>query len=181
LTSSAGKQKVTRPPTPAISEDLARWLLAYEAGAKPNTEELAAAGERVYHRLREHLAVLLGANGFDALWMRTIHLAQPKFRAEDDTAMAESFTTRASHAYGLYAAVRGHDWAVIQQNLVVAFASFITLLFTFIGEELGFRFIRQIWPDLPPDTAELPVEGPHNECISKNIVAAAPDWYTRLR
>ena len=50
--------------------------------------------------------------------------------------------------------MRGRDAAVVQQNLAVAFASFITLLFTFIGEELGFRFIRQIWPDLPPDAAE---------------------------
>jgi hypothetical protein len=44
-------------------------------------------------------------------------------------------------------------------NLEVAFASFITLLFTFIGEELSLRFIRQIWPDLPPDAAESRAEG----------------------
>jgi len=53
----------------------------------------------------------------------------------------------------LQAAVRGRDSAAGHHNLVVTFASFITLLFTFIGEELGFRFIRQIWPDLPPDAA----------------------------
>jgi hypothetical protein len=50
--------------------------------------------------------VLLGANGFDALWARAVHLAQPNFRAWDDTA-ASSLYTHGSQAYGLYAAVRG--------------------------------------------------------------------------
>jgi hypothetical protein len=85
-----------------------------------------------------------------------MHMAQPKFAAGDDTAAEEAFPAR---AYGLHAAVRGRDAAVVQQNLAVAFASFITLLFTFIGEELGFHFIRQIWPDLPPDAAESRADG----------------------
>jgi hypothetical protein len=159
LTSSAGPEADARRPTPPTPEALARRLLAYEAGAKNSPEELAAAGERAYLRLRERLAVLLGATGFDALWARAMHLAQRKFHSGNDTAAEESFPTRASHAYGLHAAVRGRDSAVVQDNLVVAFASFIRLLFTFIGEELGLHFIRQIWPDLPPDAAESCAEG----------------------
>jgi hypothetical protein len=156
LTSSAGKAEETRRPTPPAPAELARWLLAAEAGAHPSPEEFAAAGERVYLRLRERLAVLLGATGFDALWARAMYLAQPKFRSEDGAAAEESSPTRAD---GLHAAVRGHDSAVIQHNLVVVFASFIALLFTFIGEELGFRFIRQLWPDLPSDVAESRADG----------------------
>jgi hypothetical protein len=162
LTSSAGKED-TQQPEPPAPEDVTRWLLAYEAGEKKSPEELAAAGERVYHRLREHLAVVLGSAGFDALWARAIYLAQQKFRSGDETAMAESFPARASRAYGLYAAVRGTDLAVVEHNLVVAFASFITLLFTFIGEELGFRFIHQIWPDLPPDAGNRAPTEPQHE------------------
>jgi hypothetical protein len=150
LTSSAGAGDDTRRPTPPTPEELARQLLAYEAGEKKSPEELAAAAEQVYLRLRERLAVLLGPTGFDALWARAMHLAQPKFRPEDGATREESLRT---HAYGLQAAVRGRDSAAGHHNLVVTFASFITLLFTFIGEELGFRFIRQIWPDLPPDAA----------------------------
>jgi hypothetical protein len=158
LTSSADKGKDAQPPTPSDPEALARRLFAFEAGEKQSPEELAAAGERAYLQLRARLAVLLGATGFDALWARAIHLAQPKFHPGDDTAAQESFPTHASRAYGLHAAVRGHDSAAVQHNLVAVFASFITLLFTFIGEELGFRFIRQIWPDLPPDAAASPAE-----------------------
>lgn len=159
MTSSANKAEnipLSTPPTPA---DLARWLLAAEAGKHKEPEEFAALGERVYHRLRTHLATLLGANGFDALWARALHLAQPNFRAGDDTAVEEALPTRASHAYGLDAAMRGHDSAVVQQNLVVAFASLITLLFTFIGEELSLRFIRQVWPDLPQDAVVSRADG----------------------
>jgi hypothetical protein len=150
LTSCAGKVEDTRRPTPPAPEELARRLLAYEASEKQSPEELAAAGERVYRRLREHLVVLLGPIGFDALWARAVHLAQPKFRSADDVAGEQSLHAR---AYGLQAAVRGRDSAAGHHNLVVTFASFITLLFTFIGEELSLRFIRQIWPDLPPDAA----------------------------
>jgi hypothetical protein len=156
LASGAGKAENIRRPMPPAPAELARWLLAAEAGAHPSPEALAAAGERAYLRLRERLAVLLGATGFDALWARAMHMAQPKFRSGDGTAAEESFPPRAS---GLHTAMRGRDAAVVQHNLVAAFASFITLLFTFIGEELGFRFIRQIWLDLPPDAAESRVDG----------------------
>jgi hypothetical protein len=154
LTSSAGKGENSQRPPPAAPEAVARRLLAYEAGVKTSSEELAAAGEHAYLLLRERLALVLGTAGFDALWARAMHLAQPKFRSMDDTAaQKESFPTQASRAYGLHAAVHGRNSDAVQHNLVAAFASFIALLFTFIGEELGLRFIRQIWPDLPPDAA----------------------------
>jgi hypothetical protein len=159
LTSSAGKAEDSQQPTPPTPESLARRLLAYEAGEKSRPEELAAAGEHVYLRLRERLVVLLGAAGFDALWVRAMHLAQPKFHPGDNTvAEKEALPTPASRVDGLHAAMLGRDSAALQHNLVAAFASFITLLFTFIGEELGFRFIRQIWPELPPDAAALSAE-----------------------
>jgi hypothetical protein len=153
LTSSAGKRDDPQEPTPAVTEALARRLLAAEAGQATSPEALATAGERAYLRLREQLALVLGTNGFDALWARAMHLAQPNFRVGDDSAAKESSSTHASRADGLQAVVRGHDSAAVEQNLVVAFASFITLLCTFIGEELGIRFIRQLWPNLPPDLA----------------------------
>jgi hypothetical protein len=153
LTSSAGKRDDPQEPTPAVTEALARRLLAAEAGEATSPEALATAGERAYHRLRERLALVLGTNGFDALWARAMRLAQPNFRPADDTAAEESFPTHVSRADGLQAAVGGRDSDAIQHNLVVVFASFITLLCTFIGEELSLRFIRQLWPDLPPDLA----------------------------
>jgi len=159
LTQSADTGVDSQRPTPTVPEAVAHWLLATEAGRHNDPEELAAVGERVYHRLHTHLMVLLGTNGFDALWARAMYLAQPHFRAGDNTATEESLSTQGAHAYGLYAAVRGQAPATIQHNLVAAFASFITLLFTFIGAELSLRFIRQLWPDLPLDATEARADG----------------------
>jgi hypothetical protein len=157
--SSDGKGADTRPPSPPAPENLARSLLAYEAGEETGPEEIAAAGERVYLRLRGRLAILLGSTGFDALWARAMHLAQQESRPAAGPVAEEALRTR---AYGLPAAAHEHDSAVVHHNLVVAFTSFITLLFTFIGEELGFYFIRQIWPNLPPDAAASRTEGDTN-------------------
>jgi hypothetical protein len=157
--SSDGTGAATRPPTPPAPEDLARSLLAYEAGEETGPEEIAAAGERVYLRLRGRLVVLLGSTGFDALWARAMHLAQRESRPAGDSVAEEALRMR---VYGLPAVVRGHDSAVVHHHLVVAFTSFIRLLFTFIGEELGFYFIRQIWPDLSPDAAESHTQGDTN-------------------
>lgn len=132
-------------------ELLARGLLVAEAGVTTSAEALAAAGEQAYLRLRTRLAALLGARGFDALWFRAISRIQPTLHSEDDPVAADSVPT---DAYGLHTAVRGHALAVVEQTLVSAFASFITLLFTFIGAELGCHFLRQIWPDLPHDAVE---------------------------
>src|SRR6476619_7548239 len=115
MTSSDNKVEDTRRPTLPAPEALARQLLAAEAGERTRPEELAAAGERAYLRLRERLAVLLGPTGFDALWARAMHLAQPKFHSGDDTAAEESVPI---HGYGLHAAVRGRDSAIGQHNLV---------------------------------------------------------------
>jgi hypothetical protein len=156
LTSGANSEEDIRQPTSPVPEALARRLLASEAGGKTSPQELAAAGERIYLRLRERLAVVLGSIGFDTLWARAMHLSQRQFPSANDTAAEESFPT---HAYGLHTAMRGRDSAAIHHNLVVVFTSFIRLLFTFIGEELSLHFIRQLWPELPPDAAESHTEG----------------------
>jgi hypothetical protein len=157
--SSAGTNEGPHQPAPDRFEALARQLLAAEAGVLTSPEVFAAVGERVYRRLREHLALVLGATGFDALWARAMHLAQPEFRPDDTTAAVdESFPTDSSRADRFHAAVRGRDSAAVQHTLVVVFASFISLLFTFIGEELGLHFMYQLWPDLRPDSV-----GPHTD------------------
>src|SRR5687768_4687548 len=157
--SSDGTGADTRPPTPPAPKELARALLAYEAGEETGPEEIAAAGERVYLQLRGRLAVLLGSTGFDALWARAMHLAQRESHPAGDSVAEEALRMR---VYGLPAVVRGRDSAVVHHHLVVALTSFITLLFTFIGEELGFYFIRQIWPNLPPDMAASHTQGDTN-------------------
>ncbi|MDP9312404.1 MAG: hypothetical protein M3R24_16220 [Chloroflexota bacterium] len=68
--------------TTLVPEELARRLLTHEAGGRQSPEELSAAAERAYVRLRERLMVFLGQPGFDSLWARAMHLAQRRFQRE---------------------------------------------------------------------------------------------------
>jgi hypothetical protein len=135
---------------------LARHLLTDEAGEHQSPEELAAAATRAYERLRERLTVFLGQQGFDSLWARAMYLAQRQLRSWDETAGEESPQML---PLGLHATTSGRGSAEARDIMIAAFASFIVLLFTFIGEEVGFRLIHQLWPDLPPGEAGADTEG----------------------
>jgi hypothetical protein len=155
MASSAGRAADTPSPTPSLSEKLARRLLRSEAGEHPTAEELAAVATAAYTRLRVHLAVFLGEQGFDALWRRATHLARQEF-PWDDAADSDPSPALPPELCGI---LRGGDATAAYPRLIAAFASFIALLFTFIGEDLGVRLIYQAWPDLPPDAADAPAEG----------------------
>ena len=55
--------------------------------------------------------------------------------------------------------MRGADTAETNTRLLAAFANFLALLFSFIGEDLGTRLIYTAWPDLSLDAADQPAEG----------------------
>ena len=135
--------------TPHDPEKLARRLLTYEAGQ--TSEELAAAAEQTYVRLREHLIVFLGPHGFDSLWARAMVLAGHTLHM----AGSASGPTIPGLLPGLQASTREINASAVYDMLIAAFASFIALLFTFIGADLGFRLLRLIWTELAldePDT-----------------------------
>jgi hypothetical protein len=156
LTSRTGAEEGAQGPHGLPHEALARQLLADAAGVNPSPEALATSGERVYLQLRARFTVLFGASGFDALWARAVYLALRDLRP------GEAHAAKAAPAgtYGLHAAVRGRDAAAAPQIVEAVFARFVTLLFTFIGEDLGSRFLRQLWPDPPPDVAGSRAEEP---------------------
>jgi hypothetical protein len=156
MASSASRAADSSPPIPPLSEKLARRLLRSEAGDHLGAEEPAVVAAAAYTRLRAHLAVFLGEQGFDALWRRAVQFARREFHAWHDAAGEETSPTLPP---GLHGAVRGSDAAEAYARLIAAFASFIALLFTFIGEDLAVRLIYQAWPDLPPDAADAHAEG----------------------
>jgi hypothetical protein len=132
-------------PAPAA---LAHWLLTHEAGTNPTP--VAAAAERVHARLREGLAVFLGQSGFDSLWARALHLAQgTQFGA------AQGDGGPGSRAPALGAPVSERDAAETQDVPLATLASFIALLFTFVGAALGVRLIHHVWPELLLGEADM--------------------------
>jgi len=154
MVSSAGEEADALQPNQPLSEQLARRLLHFETGDHLNPEELIALVALVYARLRTHLAVFLGEQGFDALWRRAIHLVQREFHQWNDVG-----DPSLALPPGLHSAVYSGDAAEAHVRIVAAFTSFIALLFTFVGEDLGVRLIAQAWPHLPPDTVDVHTEG----------------------
>jgi hypothetical protein len=143
----------TNPP---LAERLARRLLRAEAAdPAPSFAASAATATQAYAQLRAHLALFLGENGFDALWRRAIYLARHASAGWADVA---DDGLAAHLPPGLQAALCADDAAATHARLTTAFAAFIALLFTFIGEDLGLRLLYQAWPDLPPDAADAPAE-----------------------
>lgn len=129
------------PPTP---EELARWLLSHAAESHATSEEITMAAVSVYERMRAHLALLIGFQGFDALWERALHLVQHTASWPDTSALPSSVAQPR-----LDTVVQGRDAAEAYDILVLVFTRFLELLFTFIGADLGSRLLHQPWLALP--------------------------------
>ncbi len=133
--------------TPVPDPDMvAQWLLLHEAEDHPSADALVTTAARVHARLRVGLMVFLGPAGFDSLWTRALHVVQPPVPA--------SIRTGA----GPVPLLPLNDQAAMRDDDAVV-ASFIALLFTFVGADLGVRLLHTIWPALPlgesaPPTSE---------------------------
>ena len=124
-------------PSPA-QLDRARRLLAHE-GAAGSDEPCAIAAARVYEKLHEHLAPLVGAAGVQALFARSAKLANAGFDWPAEVAVAESST-------GLRAWLQGLEPVVANERAAALFGAFFSLITTFIGERLTSQALRSAWP-----------------------------------
>ena len=124
--------------------DLARRILEHEAGGASDPAASAAAVERACQRLKDHLVVLLGSNGVTALFRRALHLAQRErpllagvaVSSEPGvcfTGLAESLATSAA------------DDATSAAATILA--HILELLVMLLGEELGMKPVRKLWPE----------------------------------
>jgi hypothetical protein len=131
---------------PASLTDFARRLLLHEAGDRRSASDLVGAIERGCLGLQGQLAPLLSSTGFDALVGRAIKLA-----ARDFTFLAAvtTMTPRSCSLDGLRQAVEPREPQEVEAALVAILATFIWLLIIFIGENLGLRKVREVWPDVP--------------------------------
>lgn len=116
-------------------------LLAHEAAQ----DSVGAAG-RVYEKLEQQLAPLVGAAGVQALFMRSAKLAQGEFA---DLAQASIFEGSAALRERL-AGPRG----IAQQSAIDLFATFLALVTEFIGERLTHQILRRAWPMLNEQVPE---------------------------
>src|SRR5207253_1438813 len=126
--SVSGRDSFLVNPLAQSQLERARRLVAHEAGAG-----------RVYDRLHEHLAHLVGEAGVDALFARSASLVQGEFAGLARSSIFE----RAAALRSLV-----HSEALAPEPAIALFATFLSLLTTFIGERLTIQVLRSAWPTL---------------------------------
>jgi hypothetical protein len=123
----------------AAQVEIARRLLAHE-GAASGADECATAAGRVYDKLEAHLAPLLGFAGVQALLVRSAQLTRAEFPFLT-AAIPEGSTE-------LRECLRAQDPSVARESAAALFATFFTLITTFIGERLTTQALRGAWPTI---------------------------------
>jgi len=130
--------------------ELAKQLLAHEAGNGRSIETLADAADSVAQKLSDQLSVLLGQEGVNALLVRSLHLAKvDPSSAKDFLQEVQAEITSAGFFSSLKEKVQGRDPTVVETALTAIFGNFLWLLSVFVGASLTFRLLRRIWSGVP--------------------------------
>ncbi len=133
-------------------EDLTHWLLNSVAPNDETPAAFVATAEVAHGRLRSGLSVFFGQAGFDSLWARAMSLASRSVAGGGGVG-EDALRLRTP---GWPSVLNGRNADETRSVVVAAFTSFIGLLFTFVGADLGFRLLHQVWPELPLDTLSMP-------------------------
>jgi hypothetical protein len=148
-----------RPARPSPRE-VAIWLLSPRDGHDQSVELCIVAAEAAYERLSTRLVVSLGQLGFDALWARAIQLALRQGAPAD---IPTGATTASGSALAVRALVSGRCAQPTRDLLVEVFANLLSLLVSFIGEDLMFHVFYQLWPALYERVADATQQKEHHD------------------
>jgi hypothetical protein len=130
---------MTQPDAP----ERARLLLLHEAAGARDAAGLAAAAERVCLRLRDELSGLIGAGGVNALAGRALRLAQQRHPP-----LSGVQTGPQACFHGLAAVLEGIDAAEAEAAGAAVIETFLALMVSLVGEDLGLRPVRKLWPEV---------------------------------
>lgn len=123
--------------------ELARRILAHEAGASPDAATSAAALETACRRLRDHLLDLLGSEGVYALLRRALHLARRQQHLLTDVAVSRESAACFNNLTESLAESTDQEAAAAAAAVL---AHVLDLLVILLGQELGTKPIRKLWP-----------------------------------
>ena len=122
--------------------NLARQVVEQEARSLGDPAALAAV-ESACRRLKNHLIDLLGFGGVSALMRRALHLAQ-----REQPLLAGVTVSGESDAcfIGLAESVGSSTEEEARAAAIAVLTHILDLLVTLLGEDLGTKPIRKLWP-----------------------------------
>lgn len=121
-------------------------LLAHEAGSDaPGSDVLAAAAGRLFTGISQHLSVVIGRLGVEALFRRVVKLRQPDFPFLDEQIFSGADGERMGDA--LRMRLQAQEPETIREASVTLFATFAGLLVTIVGDRLAWSLLREAWPE----------------------------------
>lgn len=138
-------------PSPELA-DLARRIVEQEAGASSDPASSAAGADIACVRLTNHLVDLLGAGGVTALLRRALHLAQRERPLLADVVVSERLDTCYS---GLAEALASKSDEEARAAASAVFTHLLDLLVVLLGEDLGMKPVRKLWPQASARESDL--------------------------
>jgi hypothetical protein len=135
---------------PQKTRDLARSLVACEAGAKTTSLQTEPATVRVYERLRRQLGASVGVGGFQALASRALALAKSESPRLNAVEVAANGGLR-----GLGEAQSKSETEEDGEVGITLIAQLLGLFLTFLGEATTLRLIEDL--RLQVDVEPMPV------------------------
>jgi hypothetical protein len=138
-------REVTPPDRPHHA--IARWLITTEMGTADRPLAGAAAAERVFDKLSQRLAQLITPVGSEALLRRAVHVSRTEFPFLAEVQVVPNTTNGLIDRLREIAATVEPDAAY--EGFVTVLGTLVGLLELFIGHDLTFRLLRDVWPDLP--------------------------------
>lgn len=122
--------------------DLAKKILDYEDSKSGPAETKEDSVMRAFEKLRLHLSKLVGIAGFHALLTRSRALGESEFRWLAAIQFKADGTFR-----GFSEIAQQQEADAFVEGSAALLGHLLDLLITFIGKDLTFRLVQDVWPD----------------------------------
>jgi len=130
--------------------ELARRVVFHETAGHETATDLAIGIERMFQRLRELVANLVGDAGFGAVLARASSLNKRACPWLETSAIVVGPIVVFS---GLAAVVEREGAARVTGCTTHVLSDILGLLSRFVGEDLTLQLVNEVWKDLPKETA----------------------------
>lgn len=123
--------------------DLQRHQLIEHLLAQPQ-KDMVDVAMTLWEKLAAEIISIVGEGGFNALYARSVFLAQPRFRWLADCTLAPA---PGHHLAGLKACLEGQPPEQVGPASSLLFLTFTDIVAALIGEQLTASILRAAWGD----------------------------------